>query len=333
MVERDNTSGASPSAWKVWLGEGLGLLFHGAMVLSIGLLSLFIVFDVHTLLECINLVRSGVWQPSFLSVALHFGLAAFFWGSCVWMFHYWQHRRHQQHERSIQPKRGSVMLETLIVLFPFLLLTSGLAQLTINNIGQVLVEYAAFQGARTAWLWEPEIEIDRMPSGTDNIDEQEVRRRARLAAASAMAPSAPGDFYIDDGNSHSVLKNHRRSMMATFSKGLQRQGQSADAASALGLGRGGGTSTHTFAKAFDSESLRNRAPRKLTYAYLAFSDFQLINTDNEVGVDFDYEMQQVFPWFSYIHGDHETDVGGRDGFFVTLERESTLEPQVRIRRR
>jgi hypothetical protein len=327
MVRDDDTSGAPTPAWKVCVGGGLTLLFHGAMVISIALLSLLVVFDTRTLLECTHLAWSGSWQPNLLSIGLHFGLAALFWGGCVGIVRYWRRRRQQHQRRALHPKRGSVMVETLIVLLPFLLLTSGLGQLAINNISTVLAEYAAFQGARTAWLWEPELDANRV-----TVSRQEVRRRARLTAATAMAPSAPSDFRISaSGTIPTMLENHRASMMASFAPGRVVNGQDVKsrAANALGLNRSTGSPTHTFAKAFDTESLEERAPRKLTYAYLAFEQFRLIDSSDEVGIEFHYNMQQVFPWFSYIHGERKTNVGGRDGFFVTLRRRATLTPQVR----
>lgn len=308
-----------------WLAMGG---FHLAMVGVVGGFFLFAVYGWGTLQQFFHVTASSQFGAGPSQLILHFALSGLLWAGIVWMFR--AVRRDEEPERLVERRRGSVYLETLVVLVPFLLMTTGLAQLAMNNVASVLAHYAAFKGARAVWVWEPEAEAPRA-SGVDS--EAEVLEKARVAIATAMAPSAPGDFPMD-GGLPTELRQQRGAMVAQFKPGIT-------SGNALGgqytddyAPNGGTMNTEglTFARAFDSRGFGERAARKLSFAYHAVpeSDLSIYEpTDREVGVSFTYHMQQVFPWFAYIWSDGREDIGGRYGHYIELERSAAMNRQVR----
>jgi len=254
------------------------------------------------------------FDPAWSNFAWHFLLSAAAWALLVAAFRF-AHRRFRESpdrpRRLARADRGSVMVETLIVIVPFLLLTSGLAQLALRNTAAILADLAYYKGARAAWIWEPEIDHDR---GDAQIGVNDVERRARLASAAALAPTAPSSFTVDDPGDQE-LDQLRTVMFATFDGNPD-----ADIGNALARGGNSAGEEQSFARAFDEESFRDRAARKLTFAYLALDEFELVERTDGVSVEFDYKFNVVFPWFAYIFGGGTETVGGRHGYYVTIER-------------
>ncbi|MFB6262863.1 MAG: hypothetical protein ABEL76_04450 [Bradymonadaceae bacterium] len=277
-------------------------------------------------------------------LALHLGLSAVVWALGQLAIRYVQSSTRRG--RAAGPElasRGTVLTEFLIVLAPFLLLLSGLAQLAINNITRVMADYAAFQGARAAWVWQAEEgrEVDWTAAALSG--RQLTRTRARLAAAQALAPTAPGDFRIGrlPRNIDGRLIQLSGAMAASFMPGPRRTGaagrrvarrvrrRSSSRRSALprSLSLVGGV---------DTSSMRRRAVQKLMFAYLAFQSgnqgregFRVVDRGREVGVHFTYQMNQVFPWFTYLWGGVDT-IGGRPGYYLPVTRHFTLDRQIPV---
>jgi hypothetical protein len=275
----------------------------------------------------------GAWNdphfsPAWDNLALHVALAATGWALLVVGFRLIRQRIRERTEsdRVVRAKRGSVMVETLIVIVPFLLLTSGLAQLALRNVAGVLADLALYQGTRTAWVWQPEIPLND-GRGDRNVTEQMVERRARLASAAVFAPSAPSSYQIRD-NTPQAVSDLRGTMFATFggtaTKGAGAAGRS-DAGRSFGQRDAAEGENLSFARAFDDSSFQDRASRKLTFAYIAFSQYDVDTTGNRIFISFRYQFNVVFPWFAHIFGGQRRTQGPsgngvRPGWYVPIER-------------
>lgn len=275
----------------------------------------------------------GAWNdphfsPAWDNVALHFALATAAWALVVAGFRLIRQRIRERSapDRVVRAKQGSVMVETLIVIVPFLLLTSGLAQLALRNVAGVLADLALYQGTRTAWVWQPEIPLNE-GRGDQNVTEDMVERRARLASAAVFAPSAPSSFQLRDNTPH-IVSELSGTMFATFGgtahEGAGANGQ-ADAARTFGDRDAADGENLSFARAFDDSSFQDRAARKLTFAYIAFSEYDINTAGNRIFVSFRYQFNVVFPWFAHIFGGQRraqgpSGNGVRPGWYVPIER-------------
>mgnify|MGYP006286610489 CR=1 FL=1 len=336
----DQQSDATPMSMGPlgWIARAIGHLL-GVSTLSL-LLALPLV-DRATL----ELYLAALQQPQFSAdwsaIGLHFGLAACCWGLLAVGFHHFRSRRaDESNKRVVRAARGSVMLETLIVMIPFLLLTSGLAQLSLRNVAGLLCDLALYQGARTAWVWEPESGVTntRAPDGTP-ISPTDVQDRARLASAAVLAPTAPSTYRVPDQTPTPALRNLRGVMHATFAGRAGFDAGSDDITEARNtLGSGGAASNErtSLATSFDDNSFPARAARKLTFAYLSLQNYQVVydtqNGNDVVSVSFDYQFNVVIPFFAYIFGNQQGNQfgqgyltaaqapGGREGWYVRIPR-------------
>lgn len=232
-----------------------------------------------------------------LWIALHLGLSAVVWG-CVW-FAVGRLRKRERPARVIKLQSGTALTEFLIILVPFLLLTSGLAQLAILNTAGLLADVASYNATRAVWVWEPR------PDSTPSL----VQVKARTAAAMALAPSAPADFVTDEAPAvRELAKELGGSSSYT----------------------GGTNATHYemfYNVAYDTGGFSERITKKLYFAYLAID--MRVGLGDPIESDFTYEMNCVFPWFAYIWGGAQKTVGGRDGYYTQINRRHSLPRQVR----
>ncbi|MFU8804872.1 MAG: hypothetical protein ACNA8W_13740 [Bradymonadaceae bacterium] len=277
-------------------------------------------------LETLSLYTEAASHGTFLSaslvdVSLHLGLSACLWALGFIAYRLYSLRRRSSVQQVVRAGRGSVLMETLIVIGPFLMLTSGLAQLTILNISGVLAHLASYQATRTVWVWQPEADAGRF-----GVNNAQVDRRARLAAAAIMAPTAPVNYRVQS-ESGPEFEALRATMFATFSNGMSDGNSSRGDAAAASSGGNQATSERLhFQDAFDTSNFDRRAARKLTYAYAA-TEVTVGRSGGDVTTRLHYRQSIVFPWFSYIWGE-EGDVGGRGGRYVSLHREFSLPKQV-----
>lgn len=245
----------------------------------------------------------------------HLLLAGLAWGAAA---QGWRMMRRRGEARVLRAARGTVVTETLIVLAPFMLLTSGLAQMSINNMAGMLTNKAAYEAGRTMWVWEP-------------TDRNAGQRRARLAAAASVAPVAPGSNLMLGMGGDQELQALRGTMYATYSPLGWVGGGSGVSKTLAGVQAVGGESSLTglsFNNAFDDDSFPRRAARKLTFAYLATTIQP--RTGAEVGATVSYRHFQAFPWFGWITGRREfSGPGMRPGYYLTITRTYTIPAQVR----
>lgn len=348
MVTRQTTSRDQDRALaRVTSNETISVvakvIFHGLMIALFSALLAVILLDTTTLHLYFTSIGEH-FQPNWGRIGIHIALSALLWGAVVLLFMTFNHRREQVTKLKLKRVsvlgRGAVMLETLVILIPFLLLTSGLGQFGLNNATNLLADLAAYQAARTAWLWQPEAQVGR--NGTTADD---VKFRARTAAALVLAPSAPTDFFIGrnfPGGSGPPFRRVRTSIAASFRPGPGLTGQQEWSASGNNWAYfrlGGSTNNSTmgslssradntsYVKAFDSVSFNMRAGRKCTQAWMALEDeFTIVEENGEVGVQFTYMHNQVFPWFAYIFGGANS-VAGRIGNYMPVERRFLLPAQ------
>jgi hypothetical protein len=301
-----------------------GLLHCSGTALMAVLLALP-AMDGGSLVTIADAMMSSDYRPDWYSLGLHLGLALCSWALICLSFSFVRQRR-KSSRRIIRLSRGSVMVETLVVIVPFLALTSGIAQLGILNVASVLGHVAAYQGARAAWVWAPEIGSGGRISASPDF----VRNRARIAVAMVMAPTAPS-AYLTSPAGDDALDEVRGMMTAHFTPGLNGSEAGKALASAFLFTNSAQSTSEElrYHDAFDSQSFGSRAARKITYAYLALDDFELINNSTAVGVRFSYKMNIVFPWFSYIWG-QPGQVGMRVGRFANINRRYVQRPQVAL---
>ena len=226
---------------------------------------------------------------------------------------------------AVAPNRGTAMIETLLIIVPFLLLTSGLAQLAMINVAGLLSDLAAYQGARAAWLWHPEVRTGRLgASSSDQLF------RARTAAALVLAPTAGTDYRVGRNfprGSGPPFRRIRSGITASFRDGFGPiTGEEEWLESSFNWDYFQENVHHAhhvdmyFSTAFDSRSFHLRSGRKCTQAWMSLEDFRVVDEDDRVGVHFTYRYGLVFPWFAYIFGRVETH-GTRTGYYMPIERE------------
>lgn len=269
----------------------------------------------------------GRFEPDWSGLALHLVLSASVWASTVGL--YWLLTRRSNKPVKVYKARGAVTLETLIALIPFLLLTSGIAQMAMVNVASILSDLAVYQAARTAWLWQPEAE-----AGRNGVNQDDVEFRARTAAALTLAPSAPSDYHIGRNfprGSGPPFRRIRTAIAASFNRfpvsGETYWSMTGNNWSFFGHRSIQATGEDlTFWRAFDSHSFAQRAGRKCTSAWMSLEDFEIIDDGNNIGARFTYRYPLVFPWFAYIYGD-VGQVAGRGAFYMPIKRQMTLEKQ------
>lgn len=253
-------------------------------------------------------------------LALHFALAAALWLT-LWASVRWVGKQPAARKRArlVRARAGAALVETLIVITPFLLLTSGLAQLTINNIAGVLTHLAAYQSGRAYWLWQREITDGRV-----TITSNQVKDVAVAAAAGSLAPVAPGGLNMD-GNANTPQIQMLRGIMAAH---FDLNNTPPAGSGAAGTVISGGQTEQSFARALDFNTFQQRAARKVSFAHEAI-ELTVIDTTNQVGVSLTYNHYQAFPWFGWIFGQNKT-VDGRAGYYMAIQRTYTLMPQSTI---
>lgn len=258
-------------------------------------------------------------------LALHVVLSALVWGALVAFAS--RRNRAPRHVRAMRPARGTILLEFLIILGPFMLLTSGMIQLSVNNITHILSHVAAYEAGRAVWVWEAE-------SGAN------PERKARLAAASTLAPTAPSGLLSLPTGGDAELDNLRGSMVAQFTPGahlIPNPGNIGKTYARVLMVGGYTGKADSVSMGLDGErghGFAKRAARKLTNAY-GMTKIEVIRNNNEVGARLKYWHFNAMPWFGYLFGkrsylisDLDTRIRGAGGYHTLYQREFTLPKQV-----
>ena len=285
------------------LAHGAGALALTATIASLVLGPRLAYKTVYYTLQTPQLRDSSVWELSGLLL-----LGAMLWASGALVWHQ-RGQRQQRGPRLVKLSRGTIMTETIIIMPLFLMMTFGMAQLSVNMIGGLLANIAGYQAARTVWVWEGEIGKNR--SGTQ-VSESDVLDRARVAAALVMTPIAPGDYANINAISldgSEPAKNMREAVSYPFGATL----------SAL---VGGNIATeNTFYEALDASGFHSRGAMKFSVAYMATSIERLSG-----GAKLTYKHYQAFPMVGRLFGELEFQ-GLRTGYYNTYERNVTFLTQ------
>ncbi len=255
-------------------------------------------------------------------LGIFFLLSALSWAL---LFATFQLFRSRKLKRGVLKKAtGSIIAETLIALPVLLTLVFGMIQLSLNYIGAILLDYGTFQAARTVWVWQPEAAGNRA-----GVSMGLVREMAKIQAALAVTPSAPGDYLQDLFAGSREFKDARAMILASqlpflapdmglYAKPLVYALQLEDL--------GGLVETETFVwRSLGSSSFRLRSVRQFSFAY-ACVNVSTINNGNEVGARVTYAMYQSMPLVGRIFGGPAA-VSGRPGFYSTMDREFKLATQ------
>lgn len=272
-------------------------------------------------------------EPDYLGIFFHVALSACAWALIVIAL-MWGHARRREAKRVIRVARGTAATEFLIILVPFLLLTSGLAQLAMLNVTGMLADLAVFQAARVAWVWQPEID-----AGRAGVTPAMVKDRARNIASMVLAPTAPNDYKVGRMLPPGSTNDYRRAravqtaaFMPNMTPGnvaysFSGGSEALAAGGAFGLDvKEAASENLSFYRAFDESSFKHRAARKMTFAeWGLWDDFEVL-TGARTGVEFTYRYNLIFPWFGYIWGE-PTSIGMRDGYYNAIHRRHTIKSQ------
>lgn len=296
--------------WSV--GAGLHLL--GVSVVWVASLWLLLPAESHAAL--VDAYHQGAFGPRPHEWLIHLGLSACFWALLVIAWKLCFSPAADRAPRLIRA-RGAVMLETIIVFPVFLLLTLGLVQLTLLNTSGLLSTLAAFKAGRTVAIWYPEY-----LEGRNGVDLDLVEEKARLAAASSLAPVAPSDYVINIGDCPASESLDAKLETLADLGHEEMNAESFDDATKDKL---------SVATAFDQSNFTSRGQAKLIFAHCATTVDYLVN-GHEIHTRIQYQQQIAMPVVAYIFGDIDV-VGGREGYYTTMERDHITTHQIQSRAR
>lgn len=308
------------------------VLFHTCCTLVLAALLAAPTIDLFRLELYWHSVTQQGMDFGYTKVLLHLGLAACAWALIVIGYLLAAERKQRVKVSLVKQKIGTTLTEFLIVLVPFLLLTSGLAQLAMLNVTGLLADLAVFQAARVVFVWEPEERENRIRVNWNLED------KARTIASMCLAPTAPNDYYVGRSTPTGSSQNYRRArsvQVGAFMPDGTPQTVTYEWSGGQVALTGGGAfdldvptsgsapeNLHYFS-AFDSTGFKWRAARKMTQAEWGFwTNFNILR-GNRVGVRFIYKYNLIFPWFGWIWGRYET-VGMREGYYTSITREHTF---------
>jgi hypothetical protein len=258
------------------------------------------------------LIQAGdaqLWRQMAGELGAHVLLSSLVWAGLVCLFR--TLRAKPSSARVLKASRGTVITETLIVLMPFMLLTTGLAQVTINNMAGILTNYAAYSAGRTMWVWEPH-------------NSSAALQRAKVAAAAAVTPVAPGSNFLLPSTAADA-KQFRHIMYASFTPLAFAAGSTLGVAGDAEMMLSAEGLKKNFNLALDDDSFRVRAARKFTFAYGAIA----VTRDNSAGIGAKvvYHHYQAFPALGWVFGTIGVK-SGRAGYYMPITRSYSLPTQV-----
>jgi hypothetical protein len=319
-------------------GNVLALLGHlaGVAIVSILVTTVFFSPDFAFAILGRAMGDADLREMSVPLLALHVGLSA-----CIWAFGFivflWGRERARETRdatrRTVKLARGSVMTETLVVLPVFFVLVFGMSQMVINNMTGILANVAVSEGARSAWVWQPEI-----GAGRGNVTAANALDRSRLAVAMVMTAVAPGDAGADSP------------ILATTNAGLMRDALVASHAGILASAAPAGTGLaawtlgtgltmdplvytrgqQTVWRALDGGPFVTRTAKKFTHAY--HSTNVTLNTANgRTGITMRYRHHIAMPLMGPMFGTFRAFPGGgslRPGYYGDFNRTYGFRTQI-----
>lgn len=306
-------------SWSSWVWRAV-LHIGASLLVALALAWALLPAEALKFLALRQLQRPELLDMSSTAILLHLGLSASLWALVVIAYHIWRRPKPRMVHRL--SRAGTVLTETLIILPVFLLLSFGMAQLAINNIGGILANVAVYEAARAAWIWQPEVDVERV---NQTISAEDAQNRTRVAAALVMTPVAPGGFF-NTMEGDEVLKKNRLAMAAS----------QVPMAGALGLEQllavaglpplqAGTPENLSFTAALDTSSFLRRSLLKFSHAYQA-TDVTITDADGRIGADLEFKLHQTMPLVGPIFGEQDT-VESRSGYFSTFSRSYSFRAQ------
>ncbi len=265
-------------------------------------------------------------QSSWMDFALLGGLSCCIWALVVILYHLAKERREQPRVKLVRPRAGTIVTETLIIMPIFLLLTFGMAQLSINMIGGILANVAGYQASRSIWVWEPEADAGRM-----GVTEQEVKSRARVAAAMVMAPVASGEYANPSalGGLGGAGDPMRRAIAAGQSLGFAPPDLAIKGMAA------GDTMETSMSAALGDSNFYLQSIRKFSRAY-SCTQIAIVRENGKLGAQMTYKHFQGMPLVGKIVSKNlfklpelpNASNGYRPGYYATYKRKFMFTEQI-----
>lgn len=217
--------------------------------------------------------------------------------------------------------RGTAVTETLIILPVWIMLSMGLLQLSVMNIAGILANLATFQAARTVWVWSG----DRPTN--PSVSYMTVMTKARVQAAYALTPVAPGDYFRNSIFVSNSFKAARAGMIAqqipvpindsgSLGYALAYATELEDLGGAIRMGNAGNLALW---RSLDGTSFPTRSVRKFTWAYNATTVVPVMAL-TRTGCLLIYSQQIAMPLAPWVFGERSM-VGGRIGYYRRFVRQ------------
>ncbi len=285
--------------------------------------------------QSLSLFFESLAHQEFRAFTLQDLLIQFGLSICAWALLYigyqlirlgWKNRKSG---RVFKVAKGTAMVETLIVMPAFLLLSLAIMQLAINNIAVVLTNLATFQAARTVFVWAGEMQGQRKGVGYFTL-----MNKARIQAAQALTPVAPGDYFRNPLILNADFYKARAGMLGQqLPLAASDQGAIAmpltfavELEDLEGLTASAEKENLSLTRSLDATSFRTRSVRKFTWAYNATTvvPFAAIGRSGAVVI---YSHNIAMPMMTHILGEKAT-VAGRQGYYMTISRQFNYGSQV-----
>ena len=317
----------NPETLKSWVVQGM---IHTIGVTFIALLLLLPYVDQHIAEGFVMALENEQFQSfTAAEVAIHIGLSVCTWMLVVITYKLVMLKRRRR--KVFKVARGTAITETLIILPVWIMLSMGLLQLSIMNIAGILSNLAVFQAARTVWVWEG----DR----GQGVSYMTVMSKARVQAAYALAPVAPGDYIhnpIFVGNSFKAARAgmlaQQLPLLATDQGNLGYPlAYVVELEDPGGLIRTGGTGDLALWRSLDGTTFRTRSVRKFTFAYNATTIIPFMAA-TRTGCLLIYNQQIAMPLAPWVFGERSI-VSGRPGYYRRFVRQFNFQGQVPANRR
>lgn len=198
--------------------------------------------------ELVALIRRGATDPQMstdviLPLVIIFALCGCFVAMVRIVIGLVKARRVERREQ-LRAQRGTIVVETLIVLPVFFLLTFGLGQMALNSIAGLMTTLASYEVARTLAVWAPE--------EGNRATRAQIEDRARTVAAGVIAPVVP--------TARSGQCNTAGSAVERLIAGMGGAGVNPNSVASEGMGT-------AFNIGFDTTKFADRGATKLRRAY------------------------------------------------------------------
>ncbi len=318
-------SSTNQSQVALWAGRALSLIGHlcAIAVLTVGSVLVIVPHAAATRIGGWILRDGALLEMTQLDALLHVALCTCMWAFMFLIYSYARQRMRTVKKVSLRTARGTIITETLIVLPLFMLMFFGMSQLVVNSIAGVLMNVAAFQSARSYWIWQPE-------EGGARAGSASATTKAQIAAAAVMTPVAPGDFLSLtnlDGDAEK-LRLGLASANIPFAEVVPSDTAALLADLASLNFRLTTRDNLSFWRALDSQSFAQRSVTKFTHAYYSTS-ITPQSSGGRLGVKVTYKHNQVMPLTGRLFGSLTLEgPGNRPGYYATYERTYTYKAQV-----